>query len=326
VWGDVKAYNRNPAGLGGLRVFDRGFQNTDTLKRFRGAFVFAETDMMISIPVLKNKAANGGRVAQRRGTSRITQAERDDQDLAWLVNFDLYGEHISYRLGGLGMHRQASTGKDAFDDLTPPRFSGFLEMNFDHPEYFARRFTRDVVPDAEAHTWTFTVAAGTARQGIRMDWEGLFDKIPSGHQLYLYDEKNGTAVDMLRQGSYAFGLDSAATFRVVYGPESYIREHLPIREVRVALAFPNPFVERVQIPVSLPQESDAYTVRLQIFSAQGALINTVEQVSLAPGVHYFTWDGADAGGRRVPSGMYVGRLEVTAPGVRKEFTQKLILR
>jgi hypothetical protein len=42
VWSDVKAYNRNPAGLGGLRVFDRGFQNTDTLKRFRGAFVFAE--------------------------------------------------------------------------------------------------------------------------------------------------------------------------------------------------------------------------------------------------------------------------------------------
>jgi methionine-rich copper-binding protein CopC len=43
VWSDVKAYNRSPAGLGGLRVFDRGFQNTDTLKRFRGAFVFAET-------------------------------------------------------------------------------------------------------------------------------------------------------------------------------------------------------------------------------------------------------------------------------------------
>jgi hypothetical protein len=274
----------------------------------------------------QNKAANAGRVAAGRNASRITRAERDDADLAWLVNFDLHGDHISYRLGGLGMHRQASTGKDAFDDLTPPRFSGFLEMNFDHPEYFARRFTRDMVPDAPAHTWTFTVAASPARQSVRIDWEGLFDKIPSGHQLYLYDEKNGTAVDMLRQGSYAFGLDSAATFRVVYGPESYIRENLPIREVRAGLAFPNPFVREVRIPVSLPQESDAYTVRLQIFSAQGALINTVEQVALAPGMHYFTWDGSDAGGRRVPSGMYMGRLEVTAPGVRKEFTQKLILR
>jgi hypothetical protein len=326
LWGDVKAYNRNPAGLGGLRAFEKGFQNTDTLKKFRGAFVFAESDMLISVPVLKNKAANGGRISQEMKAGRISQEEREDPNMAWLVNFDLQGTHLAYRLGGLGMHGLANVSKDAYDDITVPRFSSFLEMSFDHPEYFAPRFTRDMVPPAEAYTWTFTVAANPGNQTVRMNWEGLLDKMQADKKLYLYDERSGVAVDMRRQGSYAFALDGSTPFRVLYGSEAYIRENLPIMQVHVGQPFPNPFAEQVQIPVSLPGENDTYTVRMKIYSGQGALINTVEKVTLESGIHYFTWDGADSGGRRVPSGMYVYRMEIIAPGVRKEFTHKLIVR
>ncbi len=328
VWGDVKAYNRNPAGLGNLRVFENGFKNTDTLKLFRGAFVFAENEMTISLPVLKNRAANaGGRVsAEKDARGRISQEEVNDPDLTWLVNFDLHGAEVSYRLGGLGMHRQASLSKDQFDEMTVPRFGNYLEMNFDHPEYFARRFTRDIVPTAEEYTWSFTVAAQPGRQTVRMNWEGLFDKIPAASRVYLFDEASGKAVDMRRQSSYAFRLDSTAAFRVLYGPDEYVRKNLPITEVQVAEPFPNPFVELVQIPVSLPGEKDTYSVSMQIYSLQGALIYSERKVSLESGIHYFTWKGTDSRGGQALSGMYVCRMEVTGPGIRKEFTRKIIVK
>jgi hypothetical protein len=159
-----------------------------------------------------------------------------------------------------------------------------------------------------------------------MNWEGMFDKIPAANRVYLFDEASGKAVDMRRQSSYAFPLDSTSSFRVLYGPDEYIRKNLPITEVQVAEPFPNPFAELVQIPVSLPGENNTYSVSMQIYSPQGVLIYSERKVSLESGIHYFTWKGIDSRGGQAQSGMYVCRMEVTGPGIRREFTRKIIVK
>jgi len=49
-------------------------------------------------------------------------------------------------------------------------------------------------------------------------------------------------------------------------------------------------------------------VALEIFDVAGRRVRTLSSTSLAPGAHEFTWNGADDGGRRVSSGMYIARL------------------
>jgi len=55
------------------------------------------------------------------------------------------------------MNPDALLTKDDYDDVNPPRLFDFLEVNFDHPEYFLKRFSRDVVPTQFEYTWTFDV-------------------------------------------------------------------------------------------------------------------------------------------------------------------------
>ncbi len=73
-------------------------------------------------------------------------------------------------------------------------------------------------------------------------------------------------------------------------------------------AFPNPFNPRTMIKLEL---SRAGTAGLKVFDSRGRLIKTLLHGGLlSAGVHEVVWDGTDAGGRLVPSGIYFCRLEL----------------
>ncbi|MGD8396186.1 MAG: FlgD immunoglobulin-like domain containing protein, partial [Candidatus Eiseniibacteriota bacterium] len=64
-------------------------------------------------------------------------------------------------------------------------------------------------------------------------------------------------------------------------------------------------------------------VRLGLFDVTGHLVRQLHDGALAAGRHTIAWNGRDAGGDLVPSGVYVARLEV-AWGV--ETGKVLVLR
>jgi hypothetical protein len=68
---------------------------------------------------------------------------------------------------------------------------------------------------------------------------------------------------------------------------------------------PNPFNPRTRIDFELAATE---LVRLEIFDARGALVHTLVSEVLPPGRHQRFWDGTDASGRRVASGLYFYRL------------------
>ena len=88
------------------------------------------------------------------------------------------------------------------------------------------------------------------------------------------------------------------------------------REIGISLgeSYPNPFRERVTIPVMASGHSK---VKLEIFSPAGLLIRTLFDGFPKPGKTGFTWDGTDAGGQRLPSGVYFYRLTGDNPPVTK---------
>jgi hypothetical protein len=64
---------------------------------------------------------------------------------------------------------------------------------------------------------------------------------------------------------------------------------------------PNPTSQGSTIRFGLPKASD---VRVDLFDASGRLVRTVLQQSLPAGYHQAAWDGRDAHGHAVASGVY----------------------
>jgi len=71
-------------------------------------------------------------------------------------------------------------------------------------------------------------------------------------------------------------------------------------------AAPNPFGGVTEIRFGIPRPTP---VRLSVYSATGALVRTLVNSSLLPAYHSLKWNGTDEAGRRVPSGVYLYRLE-----------------
>ncbi len=72
---------------------------------------------------------------------------------------------------------------------------------------------------------------------------------------------------------------------------------------------PNPTRTPATFAFTLPRASD---VTLRVFDLQGRLVREVERGSRAEGRHAVSWDGRDAAGQRVMSGVYLYRLNAGA--------------
>ncbi len=69
--------------------------------------------------------------------------------------------------------------------------------------------------------------------------------------------------------------------------------------------YPNPFNSGTEIRFALP--TSGY-VTLTVFDVLGREVTRLVDQDLGPGVESVSWDGTDAGGRSVPSGVYFYRL------------------
>ena len=76
-------------------------------------------------------------------------------------------------------------------------------------------------------------------------------------------------------------------------------------EFHLQQSYPNPFNASVVIQFSLPGSRD---IALEIFADNGQKINTLHQGVLPAGEHRFVWDGRNAKGVEVASGVYLYRL------------------
>lgn len=71
--------------------------------------------------------------------------------------------------------------------------------------------------------------------------------------------------------------------------------------------YPNPFNPTTTIHFSL--STDNVKTRLEVFNVKGQLVKTLVDEPLARGNHSTVWDGKDASGKAVSSGMYFYRLQ-----------------
>lgn len=91
--------------------------------------------------------------------------------------------------------------------------------------------------------------------------------------------------------------------------------------------FPNPFHYSTTFNIEHNRPNEKLDIQVQIFSASGALIKTIDREIKSEGtrVTSITWDGTDDNGARISSGVYVYRLVLkTTDGQVKDESNKLV--
>ena len=83
-------------------------------------------------------------------------------------------------------------------------------------------------------------------------------------------------------------------------------------------AFPNPFNPKTTLRFTLDA---AGPVDLGVYDAAGRRVATLLRGVVDAGAHELVWQARDAGGRPLPSGLYLARLQAESSA----WTQKLIL-
>lgn len=97
---------------------------------------------------------------------------------------------------------------------------------------------------------------------------------------------------------------------------------IPIPGTLALRAYPNPFNPRTDLQFSL--ETDG-RVRVEIFDVRGRRLALIDEGDYAAGTHTLRWNGRDAKGQGLPSGVYLARLAFEKDGARAFGSRKLIL-
>ncbi len=114
------------------------------------------------------------------------------------------------------------------------------------------------------------------------------------------------------------GAISSYTLSVTGGLAKYATPPPSPKEFALHQNRPNPFNPVTMIDFDLPR---AAFVSLRIFDQRGRLVTTLVSEQRQPGYHHAKWDGRDAAGQRVASGVYIYRLDTG----ERVLTRKLLL-
>lgn len=314
-WADVKAFNAGVSGVGDLKIYNsngRSYGDGTVLAVYGGGFVFANeavSDYKISF----SGQSAGGR---KREAGRIASAELDADN--WRTSFILKQSDVTFTLGGIGMNPEAKISYDDFDDVTVPRLSDFLEINFHHPEHFAKRFSRDVVPTQKEYTWQFTVDSNL--EGLAtLNWDNTrFGN--NEYELYLFDISLQKRIDMREASAYSFDTKTSTQFRVYFGEN--LAAKIQPEKIQLGKAYPNPTNGRTTIPFTLPGATGSYHVRLEVYDMVGRRVDVLKNGILSAGFYESEWDSTN---KQLSNGLYTYRLIVAGDKKNEVYTDKIIL-
>ena len=142
------------------------------------------------------------------------------------------------------------------------------------------------------------------------------DILDPANILALVPGDSGSFVDPHGAGSYyaitsldRLNNESTATQII---PDATISETLPGQRLLLS-NFPNPFNPSTTIRIDLP---NAAMLQVDIFDLKGKLVTELRSGLASAGVHELQWDGTDATGNAINTGVYFCRLQLKGNGLQ----------
>jgi hypothetical protein len=228
----------------------------------------------------------------------------------WKLQLSFESDINTDRENYIGIAPASSAGADPYDQHKPPLFldQGFLYFSRPAWDGAHSRYSSDIRPSlGDGQTWEFEVS--NPRKITSAIHVSGVDKVPAGTEVVLINLFNSTPVDLRKSADYAYQtVSTKMPFKVLVGTKAYVAAEvakLVPQTFALDQNFPNPFNSSTSMTVRLPRDA---RIRLDIFSVLGQYVKTVGEGEFSAGVHTFFWDGTDASGEGVASGVYFYRL------------------
>lgn len=161
--------------------------------------------------------------------------------------------------------------------------------------------------------WDFVVSGAEAPGEVSLDVAGI--RVPAGLSLRLVDEASGEVRDLVPGRATTVPATAAdRRYRIEATSGSETPAGVTLRE-GFDIAYPNPFRTAVGLHFSIAKSAD---IGVDVFDLQGRLVRSIERRAAPAGEHVLVWDGRDAAGRGVTSGVYMARYRAgSLSGVRR---------
>jgi hypothetical protein len=275
------------------------------LEAFGGAYVNSQQSKVLKVPLKKTESGN-----------RFTSHQPD-----WLLSIHAGAGVFKNIISGLGMDSEADFSKDEFDEIRVPRFVKFVDITFEHPEYFMSHFARDVVPSQDNYVWEFTADTNVESDGVMLSFALNGDA--GDKRLVLYDITANESIDLRDRNSYFFK-GKTRKFRVLYGDDKFIADNIGKGQITLGWNYPNPFDKDTTIPFSIFGHDEEYSVEIDVMDLFGRTIASPFKGIVGQGFHEAEWN-ADSKAE-VRSGIYIYILKVRSRSINRVLYKRMIIK
>jgi hypothetical protein len=165
----------------------------------------------------------------------------------------------------------------------------------------AERYQTLIEPDGDAGAWELQLGGLDAPGEIEL--EATVERWPSGRRLLLRDEASPLELELVPGQRIRLAAQPERRLRLVasaQGPQSG-------ESVEGVRPYPNPFDGSVGFWFTLARPQ---TVRVDIYDLAGRRLRQLETRADVAGERVLVWDGRDAGGHEVGSGVYFARCAI----------------
>jgi hypothetical protein len=209
----------------------------------------------------------------------------------------------------------ASREWDVNDHPEPPGVGEYVSVYFPHPEWnkLSAAYCTDFRPEpTDAEEWDFEVKTNIQDE-VKLSFEGI-ESVPAEYEIWIVDKALKLSQNLRQIVNYSIagrGPDHPTRLTLIVSKrgemeEKYAEFQTAPTAYELSPNFPNPFNPATTIRYALPK---AENVTLQVFNLLGEVVATLVNNELKEaGYHAAIWNGRNAAGNMVGSGVYFIRM------------------
>jgi len=298
---NASVYGPLTYGKSGVEGWDN---ETSTILPWEGYAIFNRTSDSVSLSInpLDTQGSAKNKLLATEGWEMILSAENGEFG-------DVYN--------AMGRREDASETLDIWDNPEPPAMDKYISLAMNREDWGVDyAFTSDIRSlDLMNGTWEMNLKTKDIDGPIQLASK-LRGQLPSGVEVKLFDhiERKSYLLLEIDNGSITkFSNHYDYPMTLIVGEPSYVDGMVAKIEASIPETFaldqnyPNPFNPITTITFSLPVPSH---VNLSVYNVLGQKVITLEKGWVNTGNHKTLWNGKDAQGNAVSSGLYFYSLEV----------------
>ncbi len=298
---------------------DGSYRMASTLRPFRGYWIYNDgTDnAAIRIPY------------EQSGGAVIADSDTDNEsDESWSVSLAVSSGDRRDVDNRVGVRTDASDRYDAFDRSEPPVIGQHVSLAFELREENgkSRALTHDYrAAQMGAYAYDVVIHSNT---GEPVTMTANLSGLPARLRAVLVNPHGSETFDLRASSDVtlpSLGTHGEARYTLLIGTDQELTsetndtQSIP-RQFSLSQNYPNPFNAGTVISYTLTESEH---VDLSIYDVLGRHITTLVSKQTGPGVHQVEWNGRDARGQSVASGVYFYRLNA---GVNSDVRKMMVVK